>query len=122
MCQRGGRGQGKNIQKNCQRAKKYIFILDTIKTNVVSEKMDDGEPPAKVPKIEESDVKKEEVDELDEEWSSLVEKCIKALELIIQRFPDHFKAFHLLARYYIRSKVSDLKTYYLCMYIYISLG
>ena len=75
--------------------------------------MDDGEPPAKVPKIEESDVKKEEVDEVDKEWTSLVEKCIKALELIIQRFPDHFKAFHLLARYYIRSKVSHLKTYFI---------
>ena len=63
--------------------------------------MDDNNDSEKAP---------EELSEVDQVWSSIADGCIKALELTVQRFSNHFKAIHLLGRYFLRSKKkTDLK-------------
>ena len=43
-------------------------------------------------------------------WSIISKLCLKALEFVMQRFPQHFKAVHLTGHYYMRSNTfKDLK-------------
>ena len=53
----------------------------------------EDEPPAKVPKLMGDDqTALDDTAEVEKMWSKIADMCIKALELIIQRFPNHFKA------------------------------
>ena len=78
-------------------------------TAAVSENEELGAPPAKVKKSEEhgNDFNFSSVDAIIKSetlWASVSQTCLKGLELIVQRFPQHFKALHLLGHYYMRSK------------------
>jgi calcineurin-binding protein cabin-1 len=78
-------------------------------TTVVSESEELGAPPAKMKKSEEhgNDFNFSSVDAIIKSetlWASVSQTCLKGLELIVQRFPQHFKALHLLGHYYMRSK------------------
>ena len=78
-------------------------------TAAVSENEELGAPPAKVKKSEEhgNDFNFSSVDAIIKSetlWVSVSQTCLKGLELIVQRFPQHFKALHLLGHYYMRSK------------------
>ena len=57
---------------------------------------EDEPPPAKVPKLMGDDQTALDdtaaAAEVEQMWSKIAEMCIKALEIIIQRFPNHFKA------------------------------
>ena len=82
-------------------------------TNEKEKQSEDEEPSAKKAKLDDNnDPEKapEELSEVDQVWSSIADGCIKALELTVQRFSNHFKAIHLLGRYFLRSKKkTDLK-------------
>lgn len=67
-----------------------------------------GEPAAKVPRNDNDTVAA--IIKSETLWASLSGACLKGLELTVQRFPQQFKALHLLAQYYIKSKRhKDLK-------------
>ena len=82
-------------------------------TNDKEKPSEDEEPSAKKAKLDDNnDPEKapEELSVVDQVWSSIADGCIKALELTVQRFSNHFKAIHLLGRYFLRSKKkTDLK-------------
>ena len=82
-------------------------------TNEKEKQSEDEEPSAKKAKLDDnndSEKAPEELSEVDQVWSSIADGCIKALELTVQRFSNHFKAIHLLGRYFLRSKKkTDLK-------------
>ena len=76
-------------------------------TAAVSENEELGAPPAKVKKSEEGSDVFSSVDAIIKSetlWASVSQTCLKGLELIVQRFPQHFKALHFLGHYYMRSK------------------
>ena len=62
-------------------------------------------PPAKMSKVEEN--KTEDTHSM---WEVISKKCLRGLETVIGRFPEHFKALHMLSYYYLKSeKNKDLK-------------
>jgi len=43
-------------------------------------------------------------------WEIISQKCLRGLEMVTNRFPQHFKALHLLSHYYLKSeKAKDIK-------------
>jgi hypothetical protein len=52
-------------------------------------------PPAKMAKLEDVVVAKVDADDVDAAWDAVAQRCIKNLEAVVARFPQHFKAIHL---------------------------
>ena len=49
-------------------------------------------------------------DNVDAMWDVVARKCLRGLEIVVGRFPQHFKALHLLSLYYLKSsKFKDIK-------------
>ena len=98
------------------------LIVEKTPGQTIVEKTEEelGPPPAKIAKKDndEQEDKKDDDDDCivvnntdDKEavksetlWTSISQKCLRALELTVQRFPHHFKALHLLSQYYVRSE------------------
>ena len=84
-----------------------LSATDTTTLQSESEELGAQPPPCKVKKSEEGSDVFSSVDAIIKSetlWASVSQTCLKGLELIVQRFPQHFKALHLLGQYYMRSK------------------
>ena len=67
-------------------------------------------PPAKMSKVEEDVFVVEGNADLHSMWEVISQKCLRGLEMVTNRFPQHFKALHLLSHYYLKSeKAKDIK-------------
>ena len=66
--------------------------------------------PGKEAFVSQPQTKENEEENEDTVWPAIAKTCLKALEFVIQRFPQHFKAVHLMGHYYMRSTChKDLK-------------
>ena len=63
-------------------------------------------PPAKVMKLDvDADVAdKSDAESLESAWDAIAQRCIKSLEIVVNKFQQHFKAIHALSVYYLKSK------------------